>query len=112
MAFRRDTGDQTGFKTFDIIPHLGESLTWVKGSTPTPAGLISADFNIRTGLSTFTIPSSTTAKQVCIPLGRSAAKSVYLNKNLIWQAGKPTKGNDFKVTEKLLMLQKCKAGQL
>jgi hypothetical protein len=89
---------EPGFKTFEIIPHLGHSLTWVKGSTPTPAGMISADFNINTGLSKFTIPLSTLAKQVWIPLGGSTAKSVYLNKKLIWQAGKPTKGNDFKVS--------------
>jgi hypothetical protein len=89
---------EPGFKTFEIIPHLGESLTWVKGSTPTPAGMISADFNINTGLSKFTIPASTVAKQVWIPFGGSTAKSVYLNKKLIWHAGKPTKGHDFKVS--------------
>jgi alpha-L-rhamnosidase len=67
---------EPGFKTFEIIPHLGESLTWVKGSTPTPAGIISADFNISTGLSKFTIPPSTLQNKfvflwVAAPLNRS-----------------------------------------
>ncbi|HZH97210.1 MAG TPA: alpha-L-rhamnosidase C-terminal domain-containing protein, partial [Flavisolibacter sp.] len=88
---------EPGFKTFEIIPHFGESLTWVKGSTPTPAGTISAHFNISTGLSKFTIPASTLAKQVWIPLGGSTAKSVYLNNKLIWLAGKTVRGNDFEV---------------
>jgi hypothetical protein len=86
---------EPGFKTFEIIPHLGESLTWVKGYTPVPSGLIAADFNISTGLSKFTIPASTSAKQVCIPLSGGITKSVYLNKKLVWQAGKAIRGNDF-----------------
>jgi hypothetical protein len=88
---------EPGFKTFEIIPHLGESLTWVKGSTPTPAGLISAHFNISTGFSKFTIPASTTAKQVCIPFGGSRVKSVYLNKKRVWQTGKPISGSDYQI---------------
>jgi hypothetical protein len=101
---------EPGFKTFEIVPHLGASLTWVKGSTPTPAGMIAADFNTKTGLSTFTIPPSTIAKQVCIPLGGSTAKSVYLNNKLIWQAGKPTKGTDFKVIGNYGCLYNVKPG--
>jgi hypothetical protein len=88
---------EPGFKTFEIIPHLGKSLTWVKGSTPTPGGSISADVNSSTGLSTFSIPASTYAKQVCIPLGGSTVKLVYLNKKLVWQRGKPAKGNGFQI---------------
>jgi hypothetical protein len=84
----------------------------VKGSTPTPAGIISAHFNISTGLSKFTIPPSTFAKQVWIPLGGSTARSVYLNKKLIWQAGKPQRGNDFNLSWQLLLFYRCKAGQL
>jgi hypothetical protein len=101
---------EPGFKTFQIIPHLGGSLTWVKGGTPTPAGIISADFNTSTGLSKFTVPPATLAKQVCIPLGGNTAKSVYLNKKLIWQAGKPNRGTDFKLSENYFCLSDVKPG--
>ncbi|HZF63805.1 MAG TPA: alpha-L-rhamnosidase C-terminal domain-containing protein [Chitinophagaceae bacterium] len=101
---------EPGFKTFEIIPHLGESLTWVKGSTPTSAGTISAEFNTSTGLSTFIIPPNTFAKQVCIPLGGSIAKSVFLNNKLIWQAGKSINGNDFKVSGNSFCLNNLKPG--
>jgi hypothetical protein len=101
---------EPGFKTFEIIPHLGKSLTWVKGSTPTPAGIISADFNINTGRSTFTIPPSTLAKEVCIPLGRSTPKLIYLNKKLVWQAGKPKKGNDSTVSGNYFCFNNVKPG--
>jgi hypothetical protein len=86
-----------GFKTFEIIPHLGTDLTWVKGSTPTTAGIISAEFNISTGISKFSVPSSTFAKQVWIPLGRSVVQSVYLNKKLVWEANKPMRGSNVKI---------------
>jgi hypothetical protein len=101
---------EPGFKTFEIIPHLGASLTWVKGSTPTPAGLISAHFNISTGRSKFTIPASTTAKQVCIPLGGITTKSVYLNKKLVWQTGKPINGSDYQIKGDYFCFKNVKPG--
>jgi hypothetical protein len=98
-----------GFKSFEIIPHLGKRLTWVKGSTPTPAGPISAEFNTGTGLSRFTIPTSTYAKQICIPLGGSTAKAVYVNKK--WY-GKPQvhKGSQFAIQGDYFCLTNVKAG--
>jgi hypothetical protein len=101
---------EPGFKTFEIIPHLGKNLTWVKGSTPTPGGMISADFNSSTGLFTFTIPASTYAKQVCIPLGGSTVKMVYLNKKLVWQQGKRRKGNNFQINHEYFCLNGLKPG--
>jgi hypothetical protein len=101
---------EPGFKTFEIIPHLGRSLTWVKGSTPTPGGMISADFNISTGLSKFTVPASTFAQQVCVPLGGSTVKLVYLNKKLVWWRGKPRKGNNFQIKSDYFCVNSLKPG--
>ncbi|WP_448636185.1 alpha-L-rhamnosidase C-terminal domain-containing protein [Pedobacter panaciterrae] len=46
-----------GFTTFDILPHLGRTLTDVSGRTPTPLGDISANFDILTGLSVISTPA-------------------------------------------------------
>jgi hypothetical protein len=102
---------EPGFRTFEIIPHLGKSLTWVKGNTPTPAGLISADFNISTGISRFIIPSNTYAKQVWIPLGSNTIKSVELNKKRLWQTGKPIKGDEFEIKAGYFCMKNLKPGK-
>ena len=101
---------EPGFKTFEIIPHLGQTLTWVKGSTPTASGIISADFNISTGVSKITIPASTSAKQVCIPLGGGTVKLFYLNKKVVWQAGKSTKANQFQIKGGYFCLNNLRPG--
>jgi hypothetical protein len=51
-----------GFKTFDICPHLGGSLTCVSGATPTPHGTIRADYNIHSGLCKVSVPAGTVAR--------------------------------------------------
>ncbi|WP_214225074.1 alpha-L-rhamnosidase C-terminal domain-containing protein [Pedobacter sp. B4-66] len=73
-----------GFKEFEIIPHLGDTISFVSGSTPTLQGIISANFNLKTGLTKLTIPKGTKAKRLAIPLGGSTVKSLYLNGKLIW----------------------------
>ena len=75
---------EPGFKVFEIVPHLGDTISFVSGSTPTLQGAISADFNVNSGLTSLTIPKDTKAKRVAIPLGGNTSKSLYLNGKLIW----------------------------
>lgn len=74
-----------GFKTFQIVPHLGKSLTSVKGSTPTRQGIISASFDVKTGISLVTIPENTTADKVALPIGKNLPASLTVNGKLRWQ---------------------------
>lgn len=89
---------EPGFKVFEIVPHLGDTISFVSGSTPTLQGLISANFNLKTGLNTLTIPKGTIAKRVAIPLGKNKIKSLSLNGKPIWNA-KDSKGSHSETIE-------------
>jgi alpha-L-rhamnosidase len=78
---------EPGFKTFAIIPHLGSTSHFVKGSTPTKLGLITASFNSRTGLSTVVIPAGTWARTVALPMGKNIPASLSINGKQSWAAG-------------------------
>lgn len=79
---------EPGFKTFEIVPHLADTISAVSGTTPTLQGPVSASFNLKTGFATIAIPGGTWAKRIAIPLGANTVKSFYLNGKLIWK-GKP-----------------------
>jgi len=51
-----------GFKTFDVTPHLGRTLTSVTGMTPTPRGAIRASFNVSSGACMVTVPAGTVGR--------------------------------------------------
>ncbi|RZL18778.1 MAG: hypothetical protein EOO89_05240 [Pedobacter sp.] len=70
---------QPGFKSFSVTPHLGTSLTSVKGDTPTENGLISASFDVISGTSQVSIPVGTVAKTIAIPLGKNIARALKVN---------------------------------
>ena len=72
-----------GFSTFEILPHLGRSLTNVSGSTPTPKGTISASFDIVTGKCQVSIPPAITGR-IGLPKVEKQIKSVTINGKLIW----------------------------
>ena len=72
-----------GFATFDILPHLGRTLTNVSGKMPTPLGKISADFNVSTGLCTFSTPAGTIGR-IGIPKVEKNITSIKINGKLIW----------------------------
>jgi hypothetical protein len=74
---------EPGFRIFEIIPHLVDTITAVSGSTPTSEGQITADFDIQSGLATVVIPDGTRAKRIAIPLGGNSARSLSLNGKLI-----------------------------
>lgn len=77
---------EPGFKLFSIFPHLGRSLTSVKGSTPTENGLISADFNTLSGISHIVIPTGTIAKTIAIPIGKNVPLTLKINGKTAWDA--------------------------
>lgn len=72
-----------GFNTYDIIPHLGRTLSWVSGKTPTPKGDITASFNIATGTCIVTSPAGTTAR-IGIPKAEKSINSINVNGQLAW----------------------------
>ncbi|MCX6876144.1 MAG: hypothetical protein NTW21_20415 [Verrucomicrobia bacterium] len=72
-----------GFKTYDIIPHLGRTLTRVAGATPTPLGAIRASFDVATGTCAVTAPAGTLGR-VGIPKVEKRIERISINKTLAW----------------------------
>ncbi len=72
-----------GFKTYAIIPHLGRSLTSVKGKTPTSFGDISASFNIATGACQIIAPPGTVGR-FGIPKAEKSISSIAINGITTW----------------------------
>jgi alpha-L-rhamnosidase len=72
-----------GFKTFDILPHPGRTLTNVSGKTPTPCGTISASLNISSGKCTFSIPKGTSGR-IGIPKTEKIIIKISVNGHLAW----------------------------
>ncbi|WP_461100208.1 alpha-L-rhamnosidase C-terminal domain-containing protein [Spirosoma koreense] len=72
-----------GFKTFSIIPFLTESIFSVKGSVPTPRGIITASFNSVTGDCEVLIPVGTTATKLGLPKNGKPIKQITVNNHPI-----------------------------
>jgi hypothetical protein len=72
-----------GFKTFDVVPHLGRSLTNVSGKTPTPHGEISASFDVATGKCKVTAPAGTVGR-IGIPKVEKTITSISINGTKAW----------------------------
>lgn len=72
-----------GFSTFDIVPHLGRTLSNVSGKTPTPLGDISAAFNVSTGLCSLSTPAGTIGR-IGIPKVGKKVRSIKVNGVLVW----------------------------
>jgi hypothetical protein len=72
-----------GFSTCDIIPHPGRTLTWIKGSVPTPNGTIEAEFNTKTGVCNVKIPEGVTAR-IGIPKVERSIQSIVINGKMAW----------------------------
>lgn len=84
-----------GFKTFNIIPHLANGVTSVKGKTPTLSGDIYSDFNEVSGVSTITVPNGTMAEKVAIPTGQNPVDKISLNGVMIWNNKATTGAKSF-----------------
>ena len=72
-----------GFKTYDILPHPGRTLTWVSGKTPTPFGIIAASFVIITGNCNVSAPKETIGR-IGIPKAEKIIEKILINGQLAW----------------------------
>jgi alpha-L-rhamnosidase len=72
-----------GFKTYDILPHPGRTLTRVSGKTPTPYGNISASFDIKSGKCDVSAPNGTIGR-IGIPRAEKTISKIMVNGNLAW----------------------------
>ncbi len=72
-----------GFKTYDVLPHLGRTLTSVQGKTPIPNGEISASFNTSTGLCKVIAPPGTVGR-IGIPKVEKSITSITINGSSAW----------------------------
>lgn len=72
-----------GFTTFDILPHLGRTLTNVSGKTPTPLGDIKASFNVTTGLCKLSTPVGAIGR-IGVPKVEKTIRSIKINGRLAW----------------------------
>lgn len=83
-----------GFATFDILPHLGRTITSVSGKTHTLHGDIKASFNVRTGICTVSVPEGTIAR-IGIPKVEKNITGIAVNGVLAWNASyQPVPGVD------------------
>jgi hypothetical protein len=81
-----------GFSTCDIIPHPGRTLSWIKGSVPTPHGTISASFDMKTGKCNVSIPKGVIAR-IGIPKAERTILSIEVNGKKAWNKKfNPVKG--------------------
>ena len=72
-----------GFDSYEIIPHLGKTLTWVKGNVLTPYGQIKASFDVCKGVCTIHSPAGTVGR-FCIPRAEKRINEICINGKLAW----------------------------
>ena len=72
-----------GFTTYDVLPHLGRTLTRVSGKTPTPLGDIRASFDVSSGICKVSAPAGTIGR-IGIPKVEKTITSISINGNLAW----------------------------
>ncbi|HEV2695122.1 MAG TPA: alpha-L-rhamnosidase C-terminal domain-containing protein [Verrucomicrobiae bacterium] len=72
-----------GFATYQILPHLGRTLTYVTGTATTPLGSIQASFNVSNGLCTISAPVGTVGK-IGIPKVEKTISGITINGVLAW----------------------------
>jgi len=72
-----------GFAEYEIVPHLGRTLTWVKGQVLTPHGPIQAHFDISEGIATIQTPAGTTGL-VGIPKVERIIRQIRINGSVVW----------------------------
>jgi len=72
-----------GFRTFDVTPHPGRTLSFVSGTTPTPHGTISASFNFSSGDCMVVVPEGTEGR-IGIPKVEKTINAIRINGNLAW----------------------------
>ena len=74
-----------GFRTYDILPHLGRTLTRVSGKTPTPFGEIIASCDVSTGICKVTTPAGTVGR-IGIPKVEKTITAISINGTVAWDS--------------------------
>ena len=77
---------QAGFKSFTITPYLTDKLTKVRGTMPTPFGVITAYFDIKSGACSVNIPQGITAENIGLPKAGKQISQITINGKLLWNA--------------------------
>ena len=72
-----------GFKEYAIVPHLGRSLTWVKGTVPTPHGEIGMSINVDSGEMSMSAPAGTIGR-LGIPKMEKTIRSIVFDNVVVW----------------------------
>lgn len=72
-----------GFSTYPVLPHLGRTLSWVRGRVPSPHGTIDLDFDGLHGIMRVQAPTSTKGT-IGIPKQERAIRSIKCNGQLAW----------------------------
>ncbi len=72
-----------GFRSVDIVPNIGQSLTQVAGWVPTPHGIVAGSFDLSSGVCRATIPEGTAAR-VGVPKARRSIKRIIVNGQVAW----------------------------
>lgn len=72
-----------GFTTYQVRPFLGTTLTSVRGTVPTPAGPISASFDVKRAEAELISPPGTMG-QLCVPKAGRRIRSIRINGRLAW----------------------------
>jgi alpha-L-rhamnosidase len=72
-----------GFETYDVLPHLGRTLTRVSGRTPTPSGEIRASFDVSSGRCLLSAPPGTVGR-LGIPKAEMTITGIRVNGALAW----------------------------
>jgi hypothetical protein len=72
-----------GFKTYDILPHPGRTLTKVSGTTPTLLGPITASFDFAAGKFSISAPKGTKSR-IGIPFLEKKISKILVNGRLAW----------------------------
>jgi hypothetical protein len=70
-----------GFETFSVKPHIAE-IGWVKGTMPTPQGIIELSCNTKTGKMELTVPEKTIAT-VAIPKTVKKITNILVNGRVV-----------------------------
>ncbi len=72
-----------GFNTYDILPHLGRTVTHVTGTTPTPLGEIRASINVSSGEAAFFTPPGSIGR-IGLPKVEKTVTRIFVNGKIIW----------------------------
>ncbi|MHB1767189.1 MAG: alpha-L-rhamnosidase-related protein [Phycisphaerae bacterium] len=72
-----------GFRTVDIVPNMGKSLTHVAGWAPTSLGIVAGSFDVLSGVCQATIPPSVVAR-VGVPKTGRNIRSITVNGHMAW----------------------------